>query len=311
MVTDDAGATAGELASEDDPYVREVAVFGGVAVQSSRPSDEDVVAALRDGVEQVVTQCIGIELSWSTSAVVASDDLSSSAADTGRDGIDWDFALGRGEPLRSVALVATATAMEGYHWHPKWLPVTVAATMPVPVAHGRGDGGGLVVRLSMHRWAMYGGGEDAVRVQGFLEPWLLRTAERLAADTGFATLDQVSADVDESPWERANGIGPSARDVTRTLWGYGWGTLLSPVHVDALGGRSALEALRDVVPSAQLVDVGDRTWVRLGPDLGAVRREDVRALREVLLAALPRGPRTVEEFERAHARNESVETFIL
>ena len=98
------------------PYVREPALFGGVAVQSGRPSDEAVVAVLRDGVERVVMQSIGVDLTWTTTAIVASDDLASprTAAKAGRRRIDWDFALGRGEPLRSVSLSATATAMEGY-----------------------------------------------------------------------------------------------------------------------------------------------------------------------------------------------------
>ena len=296
-----------EMASEDDPYVREVALFGGVAVQSSRPSDEDVVAVLRNGVERVVAQCMGIDLSWTTSAIVSSDDLHSETSGTGRQGIDWEFALGRGEPLESVTLMATATAMEGYHWHPKWLPVVVDAHLP----HGRGAGSGLVVGLSMHRWAMYDGGADLVRAAGFLEPWLLEAAERLGADTGFVTLDRVSANDVESPWERATGIGPSARDVTRTLWSYGWGTLLAPVHVEAVGGRAALEALGGTVDGVQVRDVGGRTWVTLGPDPGAVRPEDVRALREVLQPALPRGPRSLEEFQREVSPGVAPEEFVL
>ncbi|WP_421742669.1 hypothetical protein [Cellulomonas sp.] len=294
---------------EGGDHVREPAMFGGVAVQSSQPSDEAAVAVLRDGLERVVEQCIGIDLSWTTTAVVASDDLSSEDTDIGRPGTDWEFALGRGEPLRSVTLTGMATALEGYDWHPKWLPVTLHARMPVSVAHGRGDGGGLVVGLSMHRWAMYGGGEDLVRVADLLTPWLLDAADRLGADTGYATLDQVTAEDDQSPWERVTRCVPSLRDVTRTVWGYGWGTLLSPVHVEAVGGP---DALRGVLPTVELRDAGSgRTWLTLGPDPAAVRPEEIQALRAVLAPALPVGSRTVEEWDRSVALGEQPERYVV
>ncbi|MBO3087114.1 hypothetical protein [Cellulomonas dongxiuzhuiae] len=278
---------------EHEAGSRELAVFGGVAVQSSQPSDQAVVAVLRDGVERVVGHCLGVDLTWTTTAVVASDDLSTGNADIGRPGIDWDFALGRGEPL--VSVTATATAMEGYDWHPKWLPVTVRATMPVTVPHGRGDGGGLVVGLSMHSWALYGGGDDLIRVADVLTSWLLDAADRLGADTGYTTLDRVSAEDDQSPWERVTGCLPALRDVTQTLWGYGWGTLLSPVHVEAVGGRAVLESLREVLPAVDLRDVGGgRTWLTLGPDPASIRPGDVAALRHMLAPALPRGTLSVD-----------------
>ena len=164
----------------------------------------------------------------------------------------------------------------------------------------------------MHRWAMYGGGEDLVRVAGFVEPWLLGAADRLHADTGFAALDRYTADTDASPWERATGFPWWERDVTATLWGYGWGTLLSPVHVAAVGGAAALGALREVVPAARVRDVGEgRTWVTLGDDPGSVTADEVAALRRVLLPALPRGARTFEDFERAVARGEVTERLVL
>ena len=54
----------------------------------------------------------------------------------------------------------------------------------------------------------------------------------------------------------------------------------------------------------QVRDVDGRTWVTLGPDPGAVQPQDFAALRRGPLPALPRGARTVEEFERAVARGE-------
>lgn len=294
------------------PSTPELAVVAGLVVQSSSCSDRDVVAVLRDGLEGVVQQCMGVELTWTTSAITGSDDLSSEYADTGRPGIDWDFVLGRGEPLRSVTLGATTTAMKGYHWHPKWLPVTVAAAMPVSVAQGRGDGGGLVVQLSMHRWAMYGGGEDLVRVAGLVEPWLLGAAERLGADTGCVALDRRDVSYSTSGWEQATMCAPGRRDTTRTLWAYGWGTLLSPVHVETIGGPGELEALRQVVPELEVrLVAGGRTWVRLGADPGAVTPEQITALRQVLLPALPVGRRTIEEYERAVAGGEELGHYIL
>ena len=299
---------------DGEPYVREPAMFGGVAVQSSRPTDEAVVAVLRAAVEHFVLQSIGIELTWTTSAIVGSDDLTSArtATKTAAGGSTGTSRSVSGEPLQSVTLSATATAMEGYHWHPKWLPVTVSATMPVAVPHGRGDGGGLVVGLSMHRWAMYGGGEDLVRVADLLTPWLLGAAHRLGADTGYATLDRVTAEDGQSPWATVTGCPPSLRDVTRTIWGYGWGTLLSPTHVAAVGGRGALERLREVVPTLELRDGGaGRTWLALGPDPAAVRPDHIAALRDVLVPALPRGTRTVAEFEQEVALGRSSEQYVI
>ena len=53
------------------------------------------------------------------------------------------------------------------------------------------------------------------------------------------------------------------------------------------------------------------TRVTLGPDPGAVRPEDVRALREVLQPALPRGPRSLEEFQREVSPGVAPEEFVL
>ena len=63
--------------AEVEELLRKIAMFGGVTVQSSWPSDEAVVAVLRVGAEPVVAACIGVDLTWTTSAIVAPDDLSS------------------------------------------------------------------------------------------------------------------------------------------------------------------------------------------------------------------------------------------
>lgn len=262
---------------------REPALFGGVATRGLRPT-ADVVAVLRDGVEQVAARTMGIELTWTTSAITASDDLQSESADTGRSGLDWEFVLGREGVLSSVALIGQATALLAHPSHPR---ATVA------MAAARLMGGNLTVGLSLHRWAMYGGGEDLSRSCGIVSDWLLRSAQVLDADTGYLTLDRVEAGELESPWERATGRSPALRDVGTDLWGHGWGTLLSPAHLDRVGGVDALAAsgLGDVVRLP-----GGRVWFTLHGGVEDVTRDDVAALRKVLLPALPVGPRSLEEY---------------
>lgn len=281
------------LDGPDVPYEPEVALFGGLTVQSRRPAAADVIAVLRDGVERVVQHSMGIDLSWFTSAIRLDDDLESGQPElTGRERLDWDFVRSREGALIGVTLSALATALLPYHWHPKRGVVTVDATFPRYVPRADREVGGLTIRLSMHRWAMYGGGEDLRRVTGPLTDWLLDAAEALGADTGYVTLDTVDAQNDFSPWERVTGCSPVQRDVTATLWGYGWGTLLSPVHLDSIGGVERLEELGAgvrVVP-------GGRVWVTLNDDIATLDPAAVAALREVLMPALPVGEQTMEEY---------------
>lgn len=273
------------------PEGPEPALFAGVAVSWARPV-EDVVAVLRDGVEQVALGTLGIDLTWTTVAITSADDLESGRTDdTSRPGLDWDFVLGRGDGLRSVSVVAEATAMLAHPWHPKRTVAVVHASLPQA---GRREGG-LTAAVSVHRWAMYGGGEDLGRPVGLAGGWLLGAAERLQAQTGFLTLDRVSADALESPWERVSGLPPALRDVSTHLWGHGWGTLLSPVHLERVGGAAALEAsgLGDVHELS-----GGRVWFTLRRDLAEVTHDDVAALRQVLLPALPPARRTPDQFRR-------------
>lgn len=284
---DAAYADSPELGSEGP----EPALFAGVAVSWARPV-EDVVAVLRDAVEEVALGTVGIDLTWTTVAITGSDDLENGRTDdTGREGLDWDFVLGRADGLRTVSLVAEATALLPYPWHPKRTVAVAHASLPQP---GRREGG-LTVAVSVHRWAMYGGGEDLGRPVGLAGTWLLRAAERLHAQTGYLTLDRVSADALESPWERVTWAPAGSRDVSAHLWGHGWGTLLSPVHLERIGGVATLEAsgLGDV---HELPD--GRVWFTLRRDLAEVTHADVAALRQVLLRALPPSRRAPEDFRR-------------
>ncbi|WP_182111525.1 MULTISPECIES: hypothetical protein [unclassified Actinotalea] len=235
---------------------------------------------------------MGVELSWSTAVVRAGQDPSGPAA-LARDGLDWDR-LAPGEPLTTVRLLGVATALLDHPGHPKHLVAEVVASWPTTPPGHAPLRDGLTVALHMHRWAMYGGGEDLVRVAGFLTPWLLGAVDALRADTAYATLDRVQAEDGWSPWEWVV-AAPTERDLRSRLWGHGWGTLLGPAHLEAVGGAAALAG----VPGAQVVPrPGGFVWVTLGDDPGAAGRADVAALREVLLPALATGERTHEEFVR-------------
>lgn len=272
----------------------EVALFGGVITQSSCRAESDVVAVLRDGLERVVQRSMGVELTWATIVIRNDDDLQSVEDGViGRNSLDWDFVSSRKGDPRSISLTARATALLPYPWHPKCMVATVHASFPTYVERLGRDVGGMTVALSMQRWAMYGGGEDLVRVTGPLSDWLLGAAETLGADTGFVTLDQVDASYEQSPWERVTECSPAARDVARTLWGYGWGTLLSSVHLGAIGGMGALRTLG--MGKAQELP-GGRVWFSLCEDIANLDPTAVGALREVLFPALPVGGCTVEEY---------------
>lgn len=268
----------------------EPALVAGVAAAADRPV-ADVVAVLRDAVEQVVVASLGVELTWTTVALTPEDVGSARTPDYGRRRLDWDLPFARTGPLDEVTLVAQATAMLPYPWHPKATVAVVRASFPQPDGPRRG----LTVALSVHRWAMYGGGEVLTRPVGLAQDWLLRAADRLDASTGFLTLDRITASSTESPWERVTAVPAGSRDVAARLWGHGWGTLLAPAHLEKIGGVVALEATG--LGQAHAAG-GGRVWFTLDRDLGDVTHEDVAALRRVLLPALPAGRRTPEEFRR-------------
>lgn len=196
-------------ASDDSPeaeymgqpdFEREVALYGGVAVGLRQAPYGDVVEVLRRAVEDVVVPAIGIDLTWFTSAIRADDDLESGdTRTTGRDGVDLDFALSRVEPVRErgglfdVTLVGAATALMPHSWHAKREVAVIHARFASPMEIAGRKAGGTTVAVSLHRWAMYGGGANLTGVTGTLSDWLIRSGERLGAETGYVTLDRVTA----------------------------------------------------------------------------------------------------------------------
>lgn len=281
-------------------FEREVALYGGVAVGLRQAPYADVIEVLRRAVEEVVVPAIGIDLTWFTSAICSDDDLESGdTRTTGRDGVDLDFALSRVEPvwerggLFDVTLLGAATALMPHFWHPKRVVVVIHARFASPMEIAGRKAGGTTVGVSLHRWALYGGGANLTGVTGTLSDWLLRSSERLGADTGYVTLDRVTAQSTESPWEWLTASGGIGRDVTSDLWGYGWGTLLSPAHLERIGGAAALAALE----TGRVREFpGGRVWFTLGDDIATLDPATVAALREVLLPALPVGRMTLEEY---------------
>lgn len=275
-----------------EPYQQEVALFGGIACGRHRTSDAAVVAVLREGVERVVLASMGIELTWWTSAVTPDDDLESTSPTHTREGLDWAHVGSRVGNLETVTVTAIATAMHDFPRHPKYRPVCLRATFPRSWPGTAGKVGELRIGLSMHRWAMYGGGVDLDRVLDPLSKWLLDSTDALDADTGFLALDRMDAGYDFSPWEQA--VGTLNRDVSTKLWGYGWGTLLGATHVAALGG---IESLRHLTWARIEQRPEGRVWLTLTRDIAALDRADMRALREVLAPVLPPGSRTLETYQ--------------
>jgi len=281
-------------------FEREVALYGGVAVGLRHAPHPDVIEVLRQAVEEVVVPAIGIDLTWFTVAIRSDDDLESGdTRTTGRDGVDLDFALSRVEPARErgglfdVTLMAGAAALMSHFWHPKREVAVVHARFASPMEIAGRKAGGTTVAVSLHRWAMYGGGADLTGVTGSLSDWLLRSGERLGAETGYVTLDRVTAQSMESPWERLTTAGGIGRNVTSDLWGYGWGTLLSPAHLERIGGVAALAT----VHGGRVRELpGGRVWFTLGEDIANLDRATVAELREVLMPALPVGTMTLEEY---------------
>lgn len=268
---------------------RDLSLLGGLAVQSSRPTDAEVVAVVRAGVERVVQPSMGIDLTWGTFAASPGDDLGSGRSDTGRSGLDWEFVAAKTQRamLESVAVGAQSTAMKAAfdanpdfdQYDPHVDVAQVAADLAPTVRSGDGSGGGVTLAVQMSTWPLRAGSASDPTA---LTSWLLESADALDADSGFVVLGRLpNAGVLTSPYEAWAGTLVPDRDVTRHVWGYGWGTLLSARHVDAVGGVSRLQAVGDVTPVG-----GGRSWVTLGPDPAAVDLPAVARLRAVLAPVL-------------------------
>ncbi|HEX4697867.1 MAG TPA: type VI immunity family protein [Actinomycetes bacterium] len=137
------------------------------------------------------------------------------------------------------------------------------------------------------------GGRIGTDLAQSTQRWLVATAEGLGAETGYVALDVADAYDAASSWELAVGAGSSEREVTRTVWGYGWCTLLSPAHLMRLGGA---ERLAQVPGAVVLVGPDNRVLVRLGEDAAAVTAAQLAALREALRPVLPTGSRSLADY---------------
>jgi hypothetical protein len=156
----------------------------------------------------------------------------------------------------------------------------VRADLPTPVAWRPELVGGLVVMVDMQRWAMYGGGKTLDWAVGRLEQWVLDAAEAIGATAGFVTaVEEDSHPTGGCPWELSQHLGPGYRDAATTVWGFGWGTLVGPVQLAAVGG---VDALAPVASSIRELS-GGRLWVRIGgEDPAAVTTSELDALEDVL-----------------------------
>lgn len=266
-------------------------VVAAVGVRAA-PDWGRVLETLCRGVDELVSRAVGIELSWSTTVVVHGDDLESGRARLTTDGLDWERVAARfaaGDP-ESVTLTAQSTEMrEAYladpdpeRYDPRMYVAEVRATFPTRIPGGAEPSGGLRVRTTMSRWALFGGGDRLDWLAGPLRGWLAYGAETIGADTGYVAVEESSPTDDRSPVERERDLLASHRDFPRWLWGVGWGTLLGPGHVAAIGGPASLEAVEGTVYQVP----GGRWWIELGPDPGAVREQQATALLAALAPAL-------------------------
>jgi hypothetical protein len=273
------------LTTDDaDVAARPRRLLGAVAVQAARPSAADLVSALRRAVEDVVVPALAVDLVWSTTVITRHVDLDRGTVPS-RPGLDWAGAADPGTSLEAVYLLGRVAGVPAFPPDPRGEPVHAllqrgAERRPATLA------------VSVHEWAL-DGGQAATSVLQAAARWLLSTAEQLRAETGYVAVDLADSWDAASAWELAVQAPPAHRDVTRTVWGYGWGTLLSAQHAEAGGGIDALAA----VPGADVRAGPDgRVWVRLGADPASVSPEQVAALRTVLTPVLPTGLRRLENY---------------
>ncbi|WP_051639881.1 hypothetical protein [Cellulomonas sp. URHE0023] len=259
----------------DDGF-RLPALYGGLSAPG-RVDRGAVVDALRSAVE-LATSWIGIDITWSTFMVVDGDGIRTPLSKTSRTGLDWDFISSKVGTPTWITLEGVCTALAHDPMHPNHTVAEVDAHFPLP---SRGEElGRMSVALSVQRWAMYGSGENMPWIAGPLVPWLVTSAERLGAHEGYAILDRVRGSETSSAAEHRGVF----RNHDGHLWGYGWSTLLSPSHLERVGGVEQLAEL----PDAQVVNLsGGRVWLTLGDDPSAVPDATMWRLHEILTPVLP------------------------
>jgi hypothetical protein len=247
------------------------------------PVDQSVVVeALRTGIEDVVLPATFVDFDWHTTVITPADDLEGDTTRLITSSRDWER-IGAAAELESAAVGAHRRDV------PSGLLPPDPTANPINANSRMLPGRPATLAWSVHRWAV----RDWPAFSRATTHWLLQTAERLGADSGFITYDVLDAVVPASAWEIVTGVSPTERDFARHLWGYGWGTLLSPTMVETVGGPAALAT----VPTGSLRSgPGGQLWIQLGDDPANVDPSAVTALRQVLLPVLPVGQRHVEEY---------------
>jgi hypothetical protein len=272
------------LTNDADVAARPRRLLGAVAVQAAQPSVTDLVGALRRAVEDVVVPALAVDLEWSTTVITRHDDLERGTVPN-RPGLDWAGAAEPGAALDAVYLLGAVAGVPVFPPDPRAGPMHALLSLGPP-------GRPATLAVSVHEWALHGG-RAATSVLQAAARWLLSTAEQLRAETGYIALDLADSWDAASAWELAVQAPPAHRDVTRTVWGYGWGTLLAAQHAEAVGGIDALGA----VPGADVRAGPDgQVWVRLGADPSSVSPDQITALRTVLAPVLPTGFRRLEDY---------------
>ena len=254
----------------------------GVALDGPLAVPRSAVDELARAVEEVVLPALFVELDWRTTTITPDDDLERGRGTRSRRR-DWDA-------LRSAAAHLESGGVAGLRQDvPHDLLPPDPTVNPVNAVARLLPGRPATIAWSVHRWAV----QDWTSFVAAAATWLLESATSLGAASGYVTLDVVDAVQPESAWEIVTRVPPADRDLRRYLWGYGWGTLLSPAHVAAVGGSDAVQS----VPGAVLRQGPEgHLWVRLGDDPALVDPVSVAALRGILAPVLPPGGRSVEEY---------------
>jgi hypothetical protein len=116
-----------------------------------------------------------------------------------------------------------------------------------------------------------------------IDPLGLRplTASLLDGVAGYLTVDHAG---EGSPYEEWQGVSIQTVDVTRTVRGPAWGTLLGPRH------RAAVDvAAVSAVDSVTVEELGDALWVWLPGDVDDPDVDVLRQRRDLLHPVLPKG----------------------
>lgn len=268
-----------------DEYRNERSVYAAVFAPT-RPDTDTLVSLLRAAAEDVLIPAVeGSDYTLDLSATRRDEDLSRE----GRvHGVVWDN-VARKEPLETV-IVSGSSPLRGT---PVSVPfLTVHAGLPRPVRRLDGSEGQspMVIDCSVNLSRI--GGSVSAELRAWLVSWLQSAASEIGATTGYLTVDFIQAGPGAtSPYEDAVMALPSERDPANHAVGYGWGTLLGPAHVAALGGSSAL----DRAPVVRRVALDeDRWWLELTDDPNDM--SSMTALREFLAPVLPEGLQDLEEY---------------